>query len=176
MRFIYKTTNKVSGKAYVGMCANTSNYRTYLGSGKLLSQAIDKYGKENFEREILEYCDTEEELRVAEMKWIKYYNAVESNTFYNLHEGGRGGNTGTPPMSSVVQSTWDNYTEEERAARVEKMKKMQQRDKSGKNNTMYGRSAVKENSLKWYTDGTKNIYVTEGTEPEGFRRGRIKTW
>lgn len=43
---------------------------------------------------------------------------------------------------------------------------------SGKNNPMYGRSAIKEKKLKWYTDGTKNIYVTEGTQPEGFARGR----
>jgi len=53
-----------------------------------------------------------------------------------------------------------------------KMKKMQQRDKSGKNNPMYGRSAVSEKNLKWYTDGTNNLYITEGTEPEGYRRGR----
>ena len=43
---------------------------------------------------------------------------------------------------------------------------------SGKNNPMYGRSAIKEKNLKWYTNGTKNIYVTEGTQPDGFIRGR----
>lgn len=45
-------------------------------------------------------------------------------------------------------------------------------DKTGKNNPMYGRSAVKEKNLKWYTNGTENIYVTENTQPASFKRGR----
>ena len=43
---------------------------------------------------------------------------------------------------------------------------------SGERNPMYGRSAVRENNLKWYTDGVNTIYVTENTQPEGYRRGR----
>jgi len=43
---------------------------------------------------------------------------------------------------------------------------------SGQKNNMYGRSAVKENNLRWYTNGKDTIYVTEGTQPEGFVRGR----
>jgi len=39
-----------------------------------------------------------------------------------------------------------------------------------------GRSAVKEKNLKWYTNGIDNVYVTEGTEPEGYRRGRTTKW
>jgi len=42
----------------------------------------------------------------------------------------------------------------------------------GKKNPMYGRSTVKEKNLKWYTNGTDIIYVTEGTEPDGYIRGR----
>ncbi|MFY8211415.1 MAG: HNH endonuclease signature motif containing protein [Candidatus Nanopelagicus sp.] len=42
----------------------------------------------------------------------------------------------------------------------------------GNKNSMFGRSAPKENNLKWYTNGTKDIYVTEGTQPLGFLRGR----
>ena len=47
-------------------------------------------------------------------------------------------------------------------------------DASGKNNPMYGRSVVKEKNLKWYTDGLKNKFITENTEPIGWYRGRIK--
>ena len=43
---------------------------------------------------------------------------------------------------------------------------------SGENNPMYGRSAIIEQNLKWYTDGTENIYVTEDTQPKGFYNGR----
>jgi hypothetical protein len=43
----------------------------------------------------------------------------------------------------------------------------------GKYNSMHGRSAIAEQRLRWYNNGSKNIYVTECTEPEGFVRGRI---
>jgi hypothetical protein len=42
-----------------------------------------------------------------------------------------------------------------------------------KYNLMYGRSAIKENNMKWYTDGTTSLFIPEGTEPSGFRRGRV---
>ena len=45
-------------------------------------------------------------------------------------------------------------------------------DMRGQNNVMYGRSAITEKKLKWYTDGKVTIYVTEGTQPEGFVSGR----
>ena len=37
---------------------------------------------------------------------------------------------------------------------------------------MYGRSAITEKNLKWYTNGKENKYITEGTQPNGFVRGR----
>lgn len=44
---------------------------------------------------------------------------------------------------------------------------------SGENNPMYGRSAVTENNLRWYNNGTENLYITEGTQPDGYVNGRI---
>lgn len=46
------------------------------------------------------------------------------------------------------------------------------KERVGVLNGMYGRSAVKEQNLKWYTNGIDTIYVSEGTQPEGFQRGR----
>ena len=46
------------------------------------------------------------------------------------------------------------------------------RDTSGEKNSMYGRSAVQEQNLRWYTNGDKNIYITEGTQPNNFNPGR----
>jgi len=43
---------------------------------------------------------------------------------------------------------------------------------SGENNPMFGRSAIKEQNLRWYTDGTENRYLSEGTVLEGWERGR----
>jgi len=47
-------------------------------------------------------------------------------------------------------------------------------DVSGKNNPMYGRSAIKEKNLKWYTNGLENKFIPENTQPNGWFRGRVK--
>lgn len=92
--FIYITTNHVNGKKYIGQKSySQSNWKTYLGSGIYLNRAINKYGKENFSKEIIENCETKEILDEREKYWIDYYNAVESNDFYNIASGGEGGNT-----------------------------------------------------------------------------------
>ena len=179
--FIYKTTNVINGKEYIGMCSSKQRFESYLGSGILLRQAIEKYGKDNFVREILEECDDEESLRKAEIKWIRHYDAVKNENFYNLHEGGRGGSTGfkeETSMATIVKKTWSEYSEKERKARGKIISKSRKEKgtAAGKNNTMYGRSAVKEKNLKWYTNGEKNVYVTEGTEPVGYKRGRTTKW
>lgn len=60
----------------------------YLGSGSLIKKAIKKYGVESFKKEILEKCFSIEELDEAERKWIKHFDAVNSDLFYNVHPGG----------------------------------------------------------------------------------------
>lgn len=47
-------------------------------------------------------------------------------------------------------------------------------DQTGSNNPMAGRSAAKEQNLKWYTNGVDIIFAAEGTAPPGFTRGRKK--
>ena len=87
---IYITTNIINGKKYIGKDSN-NNYK-YLGSGTLLKNDIIKYGKENFKKEILEHCTTDEELMIRESYWINYYNAVLSNEYYNLVDFSAGWN------------------------------------------------------------------------------------
>lgn len=88
-RVIYITTNLITGHKYIGKTSRNSD--SYLGSGTILKHAIKKYGEENFKKEIIEECDTLEELNEREYYWIKKYNAVESDDFYNLVDGGHGG-------------------------------------------------------------------------------------
>ena len=80
---IYLTTNVINGKKYIGK--DTKNKNSYLGSGKFLKQAIVKYGKENFKKEILEYCNNEIHLREREEYWLNYYDAANNTNFYNCH-------------------------------------------------------------------------------------------
>lgn len=126
--FIYLTSNKINGKKYIGMCKNTHREK-YIGSGKLLKQAIKKYGKENFDRIILQECKTFDELSEAEIYWIKFYNAVEDSNFYNLTSGGFGGN------SDYLKEYWSHLNKEERKA----CRNWSKKTMVGFNNPMYGK-------------------------------------
>jgi hypothetical protein len=45
---------------------------------------------------------------------------------------------------------------------------------SGSKHPMYGRSAIREKNMKWYNDGVNtNVFVTEGTQPQYYKAGRI---
>jgi hypothetical protein len=83
---IYKTTNLLTGEWYIGQ--DKHNRPTYLGSGKILVCKVKKYGKHNFKKEILEVCNSIEELNKAEEKWIDDTNAVKDSMSYNLRKGG----------------------------------------------------------------------------------------
>lgn len=88
---IYKTTNLINGKQYIGQ--QIIYDKKYLGSGKLLIRAIKKYGKQSFRKEILENCIniSQKELDDKEKYWIEKYDAVDDKNFYNLSLGGLGG-------------------------------------------------------------------------------------
>jgi group I intron endonuclease len=83
---IYITTNLVNGKQYIGL--HSKNDDLYFGSGTLLLKAVKKYGKNNFKKEILEETDDIFKANKLERYYIKEYNAVEDDTFYNLSHGG----------------------------------------------------------------------------------------
>jgi group I intron endonuclease len=78
---IYITKNLINNKKYIGK--DSHNNSNYLGSGALLLEDIKKYGKENFKKEILEYC-TKDNLGEREEYWIDYFKAVKSKNFYNI--------------------------------------------------------------------------------------------
>lgn len=88
--YIYLTTNKINNKKYIGQHKGSPT-DNYFGSGTTILKAIAKYGKENFTKEILCFCETREEADQKEKEYIQLYNAVESKDFYNNAEGGAGG-------------------------------------------------------------------------------------
>jgi hypothetical protein len=87
---IYKTTNLVNKKIYIGKHTTSSLDDDYLGSGKLLHRAIKKYGVENFHKEILHVFDNENEMNARE-KEIVTAEFVLQESNYNLCVGGNGG-------------------------------------------------------------------------------------
>ena len=86
--YIYLITNQVNNKIYVGKHHTDNLSDGYMGSGKIIKQAITKYGIENFTKEYLAFCDTEEKLNWLEKFYIKKYKAREVG--YNLTDGGDG--------------------------------------------------------------------------------------
>ena len=93
--YLYKITNKINGNFYIGRRAyagvDVSN-DTYFGSGLRLKAAIQKYGKENFIKEVFATFNTEDELITAE-KNIVNESLVSRTDCYNIAIGGNGGYT-----------------------------------------------------------------------------------
>lgn len=89
MAIIYKTTNLINSKIYVGK--TLTDDPGYYGSGIKITKAIKKYGKENFVREILEEC-TDNKLDEREIYWIDKLQACNDDIGYNISSGGTGGN------------------------------------------------------------------------------------
>lgn len=94
---IYKATNTINGKVYIGKTKNTlesrksEHFRKAKNPKLLFHKALNKYGNDNFDWEVIYECGNEVELSNAEIKFISEYNSIENG--YNLTTGGEGGYT-----------------------------------------------------------------------------------
>ena len=86
---VYKTTNQVNGKFYIGVHKTEDPNDSYIGSGKLLWRAIEKYGWANFKKEVLFSFDNPEEAFKKEEELVAL--ALKDPLCYNLRSGGAGG-------------------------------------------------------------------------------------
>lgn len=89
--YIYETTNNINNMKYIGKRVEACFDDKYFGSGTYLNNAINKYGKENFSVKIIDTAESKEELCEKEIYWINKFNAVKSDEYYNLKNGGVGG-------------------------------------------------------------------------------------
>ena len=94
MYYIYRITNKINGKTYIGQHKYKKLNDNYMGSGKLLKLAKKKYGIENFEKEILysriQYKETADDVERFAIAKERALGKAE----YNIANGGQGGFTG----------------------------------------------------------------------------------
>jgi len=86
--YVYITTNNINGKKYIGQKIFNKDLNNYLGSGTYLKNALKKYGRENFSKEIIAIAYSKEELDKLEIEFIKNHNAVDSEDYYNISHGG----------------------------------------------------------------------------------------
>ncbi len=87
---IYKITNKINGKCYIGQSVDIErrlNEHKNCKVDKPIYRAFKKYGIDNFTFEILEEC-SQEELNEKEIYYINFYNSTTDGNGYNLEHGG----------------------------------------------------------------------------------------
>ena len=109
---VYKITNKVNGKVYIGQTSETlqKRFSRHMGYQALehdtkFYRAVRKYGKDNFTIEQIDTAKTQKELDEKEVKWIKYYNSVEEGYNSNDRQGKVGGDTltGHPELDKIKE-------------------------------------------------------------------------
>ena len=123
--FIYKTTNLINGKIYIGK--RHKDISGYLGSGTIFRNAVKKYGRENFIREILEdNIDDPDILCEREKYWILFFDSANLEIGYNLTIGGKG-------------SYGFRHSDETKKRMSENAP-----DKSGENHPMFGKHQSEE--------------------------------
>ena len=146
--YLYKITNNINHKFYYGIhCTNNLN-DNYMGSGKLLHKAYDKYGIENFTKEIIHFCNSLEEVSNLE-KQIVNEELLNNPLCYNIIKGGY-------------------YLDEETLKHIGEMNSKNQ---LGKNNSQFGTTWINdgEKNLKISKDNL-NLYIQSG-----WNIGRITT-
>ena len=151
--YLYLKTHRVTGLKYLGK--TTQDPYKYKGSGLRWTRHLAKHGND-VSTLILFESEDKQQIKNQGQYYSDLWNVVNDQSFANLRpESGDGGDM------SMCQSWHDG---------------VKKRDTSGSKNSMYGRSAVIENNLRWYNDGLKNIYITEGAKPDGYSLGRLITY
>ena len=183
--YVYKITNLVNSKIYIGQHKSSFFDESYWGSGTLLKSVYEKYGKQNFTREILEFCETPEELNEREIFWISYYNSTDKSIGYNVSLGGDGA-----ILIGEDNGMYGNHHSQESADKISQTSKLnystgkrQPNHLYGEDNGMYGKHHSQESIKKmsdsqlarnwhWYTNGKDNVQVnSDSNPPEGYILG-----
>jgi group I intron endonuclease len=136
MAYIYKVTNLINRKIYIGK--SLREQQDYFGSGLQITAAIKKYGKENFIKEILEEC-SEDVLDSREIFWIEHLNSRDTDIGYNISVGGTGGN-----------HYWSSLDEEGKEGLREKISKSRSGQKTAYSEER--RKNVRTGLTKWWDE------------------------
>jgi hypothetical protein len=88
--YLYRITNTINGKIYVGIHRTNNLNDGYMGSGTVLKRAQTKHGINNFKKEILDTFENPEDMYIAETKLVNE-EFVSRNDTYNIKKGGHGG-------------------------------------------------------------------------------------
>lgn len=139
---IYLWTNNINGKVYVGQTQNFyQRMRQYMNqndSHRIIGQAINKYGFDNFDIEILEKDLPLKELNMREQYWMDYYQSYNRSNGYNLCT-----EAGTTRGYKHTQQAKEMMSEKHKQIFIKNPDKLK-----GENNPNYGKKASKETRQK----------------------------
>jgi hypothetical protein len=102
--YFYKITNLINGKYYYGIHSTDNLDDGYMGSGTLLKDAIKKYGKENFSKEIITDYPTRKAASDHE-KEVVTLELIELDECYNCRTGGENGNIQSSEIKQQISQT-----------------------------------------------------------------------
>ena len=165
--YIYMIINKVNEKTYIGQRKFNGEWYEdkYMGSGKKLASAKKHYGIENFEKFLVQYCNSKDELDKQEIFWISEYRK-RGKAEYNIADGGDGGCVlGFAPNKGkkFSEETKRKISEKTRGKkRSEETKRKISEAKKGKNNPMFGKTHSEE-VCKKLSESHKGKHPSEET-------------
>lgn len=113
MYTVYKVTNLINGKIYVGVHKTNNPYDSYMGTGRLILKAINKYGIDNFSKEIIKVYDSSDEKENERLAFllesqIVNQDFIDDENTYNLDLGGRGGIGRSKDVRKRISNTMKN--------------------------------------------------------------------
>jgi group I intron endonuclease len=168
MMVIYKTTNLINGKYYIGKQKVFTP--SYFGSGVALKHAIRKYGKKSFKKEILEECHSIEELKSKELGWLDKLNAIKDKNCYNLVRETSSNNHRSYNDPKYRKRLSESITKMLNTLESKARLKLQN---GGKNNPMYGKQRTDDFKRKISKIHSNKIVSNETREK--IRAARLGT-
>ena len=128
---IYKITNLINNKIYIG-CHKTINLNdNYFGSGTKIKEDINKYGKDNFKKEYLFFVSNQEEMYDMESKIVNEIFINDENT-YNIVKGGYGWNKMNDEYKKQITSKAGSWKDKEKRLKILENIPIDKRIKIGK--------------------------------------------
>lgn len=173
--YVYKIKNLINGRIYIGVHSTDNLNDGYMGSGLIISQAIKKYGIENFKKLILKFFKTSEEMFAYE-SIIVNEKFIRSDNTYNIREGGRGFISKTSLIANASRSEKINNGESAFSANY----KLKCQEKYGVHNVMQDESIKRRQheSLKKYTsihdNAFKGKHHTDDTKQRIGEKSRLR--
>lgn len=135
---IYKITNIINGKHYIGQHVTDDPFDTYFGSGRLMLKALKKYDLSCFTKEILFDFDNFEDMNNKEKELVPLSACYPNDPMsYNLREGGFNGQHSQESLDKLSKSQSQRLSNLTCDQRLQWLKKLSIAS-SGKNNAMYG--------------------------------------